>query len=64
MEQNLKCFENEDYLTCKLRLEKIYETKANGVKIRSKRNWYEYGEKCSKFFLNLEKKSFCTEPNS
>ena len=31
-EQNLKCFENEDYLRCKLRLEEIYKTKANGVK--------------------------------
>ena len=57
-EQNLKYFENEDYLRCKLRLEEIYETKSNGVKIRSKCNWYEYGEKSSKFFLNLEKNRF------
>ena len=28
---------------------------ANGVKIRSKCEWYEFGEKSSKFFLNLEK---------
>ena len=57
-EQNLKCFENEDYLRCKLRLEEIYKTKANGVKIRSICNWYENGEKSSKFFLNLEKNCF------
>ena len=57
-EQNLKCFENEDYLRCKLRLEEIYKIKANGVKIRSKCDWYEYGEKSSKFFLNLEKNRF------
>ena len=35
-EQNLKRFENKDYLRCKLRLEEIYEIKANGVKTRSK----------------------------
>ena len=57
-EHNLKCFENEDYLRCKVRLEEIYEIKANGVKIRNKCDWYEYGEKSSKFFLNLEKDRF------
>ena len=62
-EQNLKCFENEDYLRCKLRLEEIYEKKANCDKTRSKCDLYEYGEKSSKFFLNLEKKSFHSESN-
>ena len=52
------CFENEDYLRCKLRLEEIYDTKANGVKIWSKCNWYEYGETFSMFFSNLEKNCF------
>ena len=33
--QNLKRFENEDYLRCKLRLEAVCEAKSNGVKIRS-----------------------------
>ena len=33
----------------------IYDHISNGIKIRSKCNWYEYGEKSSKFFLNLEK---------
>ena len=54
----MKYFEIEDYLTWKLRLEEIYEIKANGVKIRSKCDWYEYGEKSSKFFLNLERNCF------
>ena len=54
-EQNLKCFENEDYLRCKLRLKKICELGRNYVKIRSKCDWYEYGENYSKFFLNVEK---------
>ena len=33
----------------------IYEEKTNGLTIRSKCEWYEFGEKSSKFFLNLEK---------
>ena len=28
---------------------------ATGVKIRSKCDWYQYGEKSTKYFLNLEK---------
>ena len=32
----------------------MYEKHANGVKI-SKCEWYEFGEKSSKFFFNLEK---------
>ena len=36
-------------------LDTIYNNIATGVKIRSKCNWYELGEKPSKFFLNLEK---------
>ena len=33
----------------------MYTKKANGIRIRSKCNWYENGEKSTKFFLNLEK---------
>ena len=43
-----------DYEICKGKLNEIYEDISNGIKIRSKCNWYEYGEKSSKFFLNLE----------
>ena len=32
------------------------DEKTNGYILRSKTNWYENGEKSSKFFLNLEKK--------
>ena len=32
-----------------------YKGKANGIRIRSKCDWYEYGGKSKKFFLNLEK---------
>ena len=33
----------------------MYEKKAKGIRIRSKCNWYEHGEKSTKFFLNFEK---------
>ena len=39
-----------------------YEFIAQGVIIRSRANWYEYGEKSNKYFLNLEnsrKKKSC-----
>ena len=40
---------------CKLELENIYDKKAEGAKIHSKCEWYQHGEKPTKFFLNLEK---------
>ena len=42
-------------IDCRNKLNKIYKQKINGIKIRSKSDWYEYGEKSSIFFLNLEK---------
>ena len=47
--------DNIDYQVCKQQLDEICEKKAKGIKIRSKCNWYEHGEKSTKFFLNLEK---------
>ena len=32
--------------------DKIYQEKTNGIRIRSKCDWYEHGEKSSKFCLN------------
>ena len=46
---------HEEYNDCKTQLGQIYKRKANGIKIRNKCEWYEHGEKSSKFFLNLEK---------
>ena len=46
---------NPEYIETNEKLDKIYQEKANGNRIRSKCNWYEHGEKSSKFFLNLEK---------
>ena len=53
MEEKVDNFENNDnYISCKNKLDSFCEEKTNGIKIRSKCNWYEDGEK---FFLNLEK---------
>ena len=41
--------------TLNVNLQNIYTKKVNGIRIRSKCNWYEDGEKSTKFFLNLEK---------
>ena len=46
---------NEDYLACKTKLDEIYDKKLEGLRIRSKCDWYEKGKKSTKFFLNLEK---------
>ena len=35
------------------KLDSIYEEKINGIRIRSKCDWYKHSEKSSKFFLNL-----------
>ena len=47
--------DNSEYITCKNKLDQLYDEKANGVGIKSKCDWYQYGEKSTKFFLNLEK---------
>ena len=49
-DENLQIY--NDYKT---ELENIYEHIAEGIRIRSKCQWYEEGEKSTKFFLNLEK---------
>ena len=55
LENNTNCMENLEYIDCRNKLDKIYEQKINGMRIRSKCDWYEYGAKSSEFFLNLEK---------
>ena len=55
-EKNRNNFQaNEYYLECKQKLQNIYTKKVNGIRIRSKCNWYKNEEKSTKFFLNLEK---------
>ena len=56
LESNLNCDINSiEYNNCKNQLDEIYDNIAEGIKVRSKRQWYEDGEKSNKFFLNLEK---------
>ena len=56
LEKNLTNFQtNEYYLEFKQKLQDIHNKKENGIRIRSKCNWYENGEKSTNFFLNLEK---------
>ena len=43
------------YGSLKNDLELIYDHIAEGVRLRSKCDWYEQGEKSTKFLLNLEK---------
>ena len=43
------------YDSVKNELDEIYDNIAEGMRIRSKCDWYEHGEKSTIFFLNLEK---------
>ena len=50
------CFrEDLEYIQYKEKLDKLYQEKINSAIIRSRCDWYKFGEKLSKFFLNLEK---------
>ena len=58
LEQDIDCEEKfDEYEKRKKELEKIYDNIAEGVKIRSKCSWYQYGKKSTKFFYGLEKKN-------
>ena len=46
--QNLD--DNHKYLTCKNKLEAIYNDIANRIKVRSRCDWFEHGGKSSIFF--------------
>ena len=57
LENNLTSEENNKlYNHYKNKLETIYDHIDDGIRIRSKCEWYELGVKSTKFFLNLEKK--------
>ena len=45
------------YNNCKSDLEALYNYITEGITMLSKSNWYEFGEKSSKYFLNLEKRN-------
>ena len=65
LEQGLKNDKNMlNYKKNKRRKEElsmIYDEIGNGIKVRSRCNWYEFGEKSNKFFLNLKKKAWMSK---
>ena len=47
-----------DFNTAKERLKfKFYEEKLQGITIRARARWCKHGEKSTKYFLNLEKRT-------
>ena len=46
----------EEYSKCKSDLESLYNYITVGIVQWPKSEWYEYGEKSSKYFLNFEKR--------
>lgn len=55
---NLSEEEVTELTTAQAELDKAYEDKARGAFVRSRRKWLEQGEKCTKYFFNLEKRNF------
>ena len=51
---------NVDFKKARDDLEQIFCDQAAGIRIRSKCDWYELGEKSNKYFLNLEKRNAVT----
>ena len=47
----------EEYNKCKSELDGLYDYIDAGVILRSKCNWYDHGEKSSRYFLTLEKRN-------
>ena len=44
-------------ITVREKIQSFYEEKTRGIIIRARARWHEYGEKSSKYFLNLEKRN-------
>ena len=55
LEKNLDEDNLSKYNSIENELDVIYDHITEGMRIRSKCNWYERGEKSKHFFLNLEK---------
>ena len=57
MEQNFSNDEaKEQYNAYRGEINEIYDKISNNIKSSSKCDWYEFGEKYNKFFLNLKKR--------
>ena len=48
LEANTNFIKNSEYMDCRNKIDKIHEQKISDIRIRSKCNWYEYGERSSK----------------
>ena len=64
LEDANRLFENDPSASNRLRLDKIKEKlellceeKVKGIVIRATARWHEYGERSTKYFLNLEKRN-------
>ena len=57
LEKNESDYNTNKLIKTKKDLEKILYEKAEGAKIRSRVNWFEHGEKSSKYFHGLEKRN-------
>ena len=56
--ENDSCENNLNMLiTAREKKESFYEERTRGIIIRARARWHEYGEKSSKYFLNLEKRN-------
>ena len=56
LEVNLNTEDNVQSYNIYKKFDSIYDHIAEGIRIRSKCDWYQHREKSTKFFLNLEKK--------
>ena len=50
LEPKTRYRDDPEYIHCKEELDKLYQGKINGAIIRSRCEWYEYGEKSSQSF--------------
>ena len=64
LENNPSFVNNPEYIESNEKLDKIYQEKANGIRIRSKCNWYKHEEKSSIFFFKFRKISCSAKSNS
>ena len=55
LENSPSFVDNPEYIETNEKLDKIYQGKTTGIRIRSKCNWSEHGEKCSKLFSKFRK---------
>ena len=51
----------KEYVAIKQEIEDLNDYKANGHLIRSKAKWIEDGEKCTKYFIQLENRNYKTK---